>query len=348
MDDQANEIVFLLLGNNPTLPYSECASILKSNSIPFKELERLDEVLIVSAPTRACQVVARQAGLVRRACILLAESAKTPEAMLEAIDSLDFKGILKSRMSFAVRVKGVKGHSKGLSITGLEKELGRQIMRKVQSAKVDLEEPEVLFYTIITNDRALFCRNVVEVEERGFSQRRPGSRPFFHPSSIHPRLARTMVNLSGARPGSGFLDPFCGSGGILIEAGVIGCRLVGLDIDPRMTDGSKENLRALGLNSADICVSDARHIPLRQIDSVATDPPYGRSSSTRGNDTFVLVEKSLEAIASLLKPRSKICIAVPSEIDAREFRLDNLRLLEVHPFRVHRSLTRNIVTFLKE
>ena len=44
-------------------------------------------------------------------------------------------------------------------------------------------------------------------------------RPAPHPDiALSPRLARTLVNLAGAVPGQTILDPFCGSGTILVEA----------------------------------------------------------------------------------------------------------------------------------
>jgi tRNA (guanine10-N2)-dimethyltransferase len=347
MRDQAVELVFLLLGNNPSLPFSECESILESNNIPFKEIERHDQVLIVTAPVHACQVVARQAGMVRRACILLAKSGKAPKHILHAIDNLNLGEVLKAQTSFAVRVKGVRGHSRDINTTDLEKEIGARIKESVKWVKVDLESPDALFFVLITDGVALLCLSVEEIEEKGFGKRKPGSRPFFHPSSMHPRLARAMVNLSRARPGSTFLDPFCGSGGILLEAGMIGCNLVGVDIDPLMSYGSKDNLSALGIQSADICVGDARRIPLRDVDSIATDPPYGRSSSTKGDEVFVLVEASLREMASILKPHRRICISIPSDLSVRTLKVKGLKIDEIHPFRVHRSLTRNIVTFVR-
>jgi tRNA (guanine10-N2)-dimethyltransferase len=347
MDDKIMELVFLLLGNNPSLPFSECESILESNNVPFKEIKRLDQVLIISAPIDACRVVAEQAGMVRRACLLLTKCKKTREHILNAIRNLDLEEILKEQTSFAVRVKGVRGHSRGLNTTELEKEIGARINESAKWARVDLETPDVLFFTIITNDTALFCLSIEEIEEKGFGQRRPGLRPFFHPSSMHPRLARAMVNLSRVRPGSRFLDPFCGSGGILLEAGMIGCELVGVDIDPVMSNGSKENLRALGIQSSNICVADARKIPLKEIDSIATDPPYGRSSSTKGSQIFMLVEASLQEMASILKLQGRICISVPSDVNVKKLNIKGLKILEIHPFRVHRSLTRNIVSMVR-
>jgi len=345
MDDRTSKIAFLLLGNNPTLPYSECIRILESNKIPFAELNRFDQVLILRAPVDACQVVVRQAGMVRRSCILIAESHNAPRDVLQVISDLDLDGLLKRKRSFAVRAKGIKEYAKGINLSDLEREIGALIKGKASRIPVDLENPDILFYIIITSDKALICLNVAEAEEKGFTQRRPGFRPFFHPSSMHPRLARAMVNLSGAKPGSTFLDPFCGSGGILIEAGVIGCGAVGMDIDPWMAIGSERNIHQLGLHLTNVCVGDARHMPLREVDSIATDPPYGRSSSTKGEETPTLVEEFLEGVTPILRTGSRICLSIPSTINVNALTSKDLRLIEAHSARVHRSLTRRIAVF---
>jgi len=345
MDDRSNKIAFLLLGNNPTIPYSECISILESNKIPFTEVEKFDQVLVLRAPLDACKVVVRQAGMVRRSCILIAESLNTPRAILQVISDLDIDGLLRRQRSFAVRIKGIKEYAKGINLSSLEREVGTLIKGKASHVPVDLKNPDILFYIIIINDKALVCLNVAEAEDKGFTDRRPRFRSFFHPASMHPRLARAMVNLSGARLDSKFLDPFCGSGGILIEAGVIGCNTIGMDIDPKMVIGSKKNLSQFGLSLASVCVGDARCIPLREVDSIATDPPYGRSSSTKGEETPALVEEFLDRVTSLLKTGSKLCLSVPSSINLNVLTSRNLRIVEAHSARVHRSLTRRIAIF---
>ncbi|WXG45793.1 MAG: THUMP domain-containing protein [Candidatus Atabeyarchaeum deiterrae] len=348
MDGQQSKLVFLLLGNYSTLPYSECISVLESNKIGFKEIKRLDQVLILSAPAQASQVVVRQAGMVRRSCILLAESPSLPHSLFQAVDSVDLNQILRPETSFAVRVKGVKDSSKGLNISELEREIGGRIKRRNKWTHVDLDNPDVLFYVLMTDNRALFCLNMCEAEEKGFTQRRPSFRPFFHPSSMHPRLARAMVNLSGAKFGSRFADPLCGSGGILMEAGVIGCHIVGIDIDLRMAKGSKKNLDAFGLPLTNICVGDARHMPIMEIDAVATDPPYGRSSSTKGDQTSKLVEEFLREITWLLRAGSKVCLATPSSVDIDALVPRELTLTEKYSLRVHRSLTRIMALFVRK
>jgi DNA methylase len=52
-----------------------------------------------------------------------------------------------------------------------------------------------------------------------------------YPARMHPRLAREVVKLFTA-PGEVVLDPFCGSGTVLVEALVAGCRPQGVDLNP--------------------------------------------------------------------------------------------------------------------
>ncbi|NIP34812.1 MAG: methyltransferase domain-containing protein, partial [Thermoplasmata archaeon] len=74
-------------------------------------------------------------------------------------------------------------------------------------------------------------------------------RPFSHPISLHPKYARAMVNLAKVPLGGRILDPFCGTGGVLIEAALLGYEPLGSDIDPRMVEGSRRNLEAMGLQA---------------------------------------------------------------------------------------------------
>jgi tRNA G10 N-methylase Trm11 len=81
--------------------------------------------------------------------------------------------------------------------------------------------------------------------------------------------ARLLVNLVGAQAGTVLLDPFAGTGGIVIEAFAKGATVLSLDIDPRLRPG----LAALGATHH---VADACKLPFAtaSIDAVATEPPY--------------------------------------------------------------------------
>ena len=55
-----------------------------------------------------------------------------------------------------------------------------------------------------------------------------------YPARMHPGVARALIAELGA-PGARLLDPFCGSGSVLIEAMVAGLRPAGVDLNPLAT-----------------------------------------------------------------------------------------------------------------
>lgn len=52
-----------------------------------------------------------------------------------------------------------------------------------------------------------------------------------YPARMHPRLAETLLEHVGA-PGDVVLDPFCGSGTVVVEALAAGRRVIGTDLNP--------------------------------------------------------------------------------------------------------------------
>jgi tRNA (guanine10-N2)-dimethyltransferase len=154
-----------------------------------------------------------------------------------------------------------------------------------------------------------------------------------------------MVNLARARPGSKFADPFCGVGGILIEAAVIGCNVLGIDASTRMLRGARRNLRYFNLDALGFVNADARASPYRAgLDAIATDPPYGRGSSTFGAKLTTLVKEFLMGTRDSLCKGAHLCLSAPVEIDVETYGRDaGFKIKERHSVRVHRSLTRQFV-----
>src|SRR3989304_6270267 len=56
----------------------------------------------------------------------------------------------------------------------------------------------------------------------------------FHasPARMHPLTARRALVALGVKPGATVLDPFCGSGTVLVEAFRAGARAIGVDASP--------------------------------------------------------------------------------------------------------------------
>jgi tRNA (guanine10-N2)-dimethyltransferase len=90
--------------------------------------------------------------------------------------------------------------------------------------------------------------------------------------------------------------------------------------------------------------ADARFLPGHDLDAIATDPPYGRGSSTMGKKVTTLVNEFIEGAKSSLKKDAHICISAPVEVDVEGYAQHaGFALKEKHLARVHRSLTRQFV-----
>ena len=165
---------------------------------------------------------------------------------------------------------------------------------------------------------------------------------------MQAKLARVMVNLAQPKIGDLVLDPFCGSSGMLVEAGLIGCRVVGFDAKPHMLRGGLRNLRHYGTNLEGVVIADARHPPITKVDCIVTDPPYGRAASTLGTVTLRIAEDFLDAAVNLLPRGARICMAAPKTVNLGEVgEKAGFKHMESHFMYVHRSLTREVVVFKK-
>ena len=169
-----------------------------------------------------------------------------------------------------------------------------------------------------------------------FEQRRAHLLPAGHPAMTHPRLARAMVNLSGARE---ILDPFCGAGGILIEAGLCGLKTTGFDIDAEMLEHARKNLDSFGLK-ATLARKDATTFS-GHYEAVVTDLPFG--SSTK------LTDDAVDLYLSFLKNlrRNNIRKAVIGFPDFVDYKLlmkkAGLRITREFTYYLHKSLSKKIV-----
>jgi tRNA (guanine10-N2)-dimethyltransferase len=142
------------------------------------------------------------------------------------------------------------------------------------------------------------------------------------------------------------LDPFCGTGGVLLEAAAIGLRPIGSDRDRRMVVGTRATLRHDEANRGFV-VADAGHLPLRRgtVHGIATDPPYGRAASTAGESIRDLYDRAARAFADLLPSGAYAAIVLPD--GQMTDLLSGFELVESHALRVHRSLVRHFCAFIR-
>ncbi|MDA4111626.1 MAG: THUMP domain-containing protein [Thaumarchaeota archaeon] len=228
-------------------------------------------------------------------------------------------------------------------------DLGALIKAKT-NASVSLENPDIVFQLESTGREMVLGMSKDGLKTFTWRQRRPRARKFFLPSAIFPKLACLLVNLSRVKEDEYFLDPFCGTGSLLIESCLMGVNTLGFDLTRWIARGAQMNLKGFSIENGGVVRADSTnsHLPLRFVDAIATDVPYGRASSTKGKETKTIIKEFTKAAAEILSAsddtlkRSKYCVLMrPSEI---EFDYDEsaFELCEEHFLYVHRTLTRAI------
>ena len=133
------------------------------------------------------------------------------------------------------------------------------------------------------------------------------------------------------------LDPFCGTGVVLQEAALMGYKIYGSDLEPRMIDYSKANLDWLSttyhiqpvaptLQTADATI----HQWSEPVGAIASEVYLGRPFTSRPAqevlaqtvaDCNLITKKFLRNIHSQIKSGTQLCLAVPAwHMGAHQFK----------------------------
>ncbi|MBD3387753.1 MAG: methyltransferase [Candidatus Altiarchaeales archaeon] len=305
--------ILRISGEHERLPTAELEAVLEGEMLEWSfEVEGRTVVLdVVGEDPRFLQRLA----YTLKAAEYLGESDSLEELAGEVYDEIGDVNSFRVRGPPDVQVKfGEILHKMGLS--------------------VDLSNPEADI--VMVEFRGRHLAGLKTPLDREYEKRRPQHRPYFHPTSMHPKLARALVNLARVRPGDTVLDPFCGTGGILIEAGLMGLKVAGWDVDRRMVAGCRRNLREYGIEGE--VISEDALTGSKVVDAIVTDPPYGRASYTTDEVTG-LYDGFIRRAHRLLEAGSHISIVMPATYEPNT---EGYEIVGSHDVRMHKSLTRRI------
>lgn len=366
---QSSKIFFFLLsGENPELALFEFESVVSTLNIPGQIESSPDNRIVefnvgrefneISVSNIVLSLVKRMT-MVHFCCESLFKcefDENMPLSFIELTSRFDVSLVqnLDPDLSFSVKSKRI-GQPIGIfcqkKITQeVSAFVGAMIQKENPSKRVDLENPDEKFIVILSKFGFWLGKHFSSSLRNDVRKRTSHKRPFFHPSSMNPILQRTMINLSGIKPGEWLLDPFCGTGGGLLEAARLGINSVGVEIDRRMIWGSKKNL-ASDCETRDktyLVFGDATKLPFKKrfFSAIVTDPPYGTAASTQGLDLSDLLLDFIKEVSLLVKSQSRVVFAIPAEINiedkAKQILKANYRIFYQY---VHRSLTRKIIVF---
>lgn len=272
-------------------------------------------------------------------------STSSVEKLDEDVSSINWADYIDE--TFAVRVK--RFHS-DIDTVGTERKVGSLILENCNDIKVNLKKPKSLVRIVAFEDVVYIAIEKIKLNKKHFEDSKPHKRPFFYPGSMSPKLARCMVNLSRVKKGDLLLDPFCGTGGILIEAGLIGCKVVGSDIYWKMKNGTAINLEHYGITDYRTFNLDVRELKMyEKVAAVVTDPPYGISTTTGDIDGEDIFKEFFKSIYDNMLDDAYLCMASPHYVDLKPMADEvGFEIVEQYGIKMHRSLTRIISVIHKK
>ena len=189
-------------GEHHKLPRAEFEAVAAGEGITWNVVSESARTLIFDTPCKDSSLLKRLA-LTKTAGYYVG-SADDLHASAEEVHKL-----LKTSDSFRVKCNS----------ENLERKLGAAIHALGHEVKLKDADCEIFK-----------AENHIGVKiplNRDFNKRKPQHRPFFKPTSMHPKIARLLVNLAHVKAGNTVLDPFCGTGGILIEAALMKMKVSG-------------------------------------------------------------------------------------------------------------------------
>jgi len=330
--------MFELSKEHKTFPCAEVLATLNAEDINYMIVDSNEDVLVVD--------IGLDDLIIHRLAERLAFTFMIDEFLFSCPATLDNilqcaeKHPLIKEGSIAIRCKN---RSSSIQSQQLIDCLG-EIYTK--NRMVNLAFPKIELRAIVTENIAYIGIKKATLDTSHFQKRRGHFRPFLLPITLHPKIARALVNLSGVTKQQTLLDPFCGTGGILLEAGLLGIHIIGSDIDKKMIDGCRKNLEYYQLKNFTLFCADigdmSKHVCL--VDAIVTDFPYARATTTKGEQPTKLYNRAFMNISQILRKNGRAVIGLPNE-EIHTIGKKYLSVLETYSIRSHRSLTRHFIVY---
>lgn len=326
------------LGHEPLLSQAEIEAVFRAKNISFELNESTAKHLIIRTkkPLNEAALMLQLGGTVK-----ISERYETnrnqKQAILEYLTKNkpgEFAQSKQGKIEFSLSGPGAEH----LAIT-IKKDLkssgysARYIPAKNTATILHNKLVEKSSDFTLLNSNLYITRAIQPIED--FTRRDYG-RPRIDRQSgmLPPKLARLMINLAEAEPTETLLDPFCGSGAILIEALSLGFKnIIGSDLSQKAVENTKENVKWFYNNNViieqrnndiNIFPSDVNaltnHLKPNSIDIIITEPYLGRP--LRGNETKnFLIRQAIElrdlyhsafvTFSSILKPNGTVIFIIP-------------------------------------
>ncbi len=263
----------------------------------------------------------------------------------EFLDLKDFKDNLGDVSSYDSKsfLARVKKSRKAYKQDIKERDLARVLWDSLKNPKVDINNHEVEFNFIFIEHYEKFFFGVKLYENaKDYMRRMPKMRPVAMPYTLKSDMARAAINLLALKKGV-VLDPFCGIGGILLEAYDMNFEIIGNDISWNDLIYFKENFDYFYPNSeykrtlADSCTQFLKE---NTIDGIVTDIPYGKCSRKLGDDLY---NNFLISAKRYLKKGSRLIVIYSNHTKFKPIALKHFRQIKEVEEYINKDMTRYVL-----
>jgi len=367
---------FALLGAHPNISLAEIHAVTGSQPSWYEgEFATFDDVSWTFSDLQ------NRLGGVQKLGSIVGSVAKVETKELAAFLGADLvENFPEGKVHVGVSVYGVDGQKTGDTRTALKnlgfdiksylKDAGRSaryvISREPTLSSVVIKNNDLIkkgaeFVFIVRKDDILIGKTLA-VQDVDVWSHHDMDRPRRNAKQgmLPPKLARIMCNLASGNQSKGekeprtkteigtVLDPFCGSGTVLMEAGLLGAgKLIGGDIAHIAAEDSTTNLNWIrsenpSMPTAEIYVSKASDIASKMapnsVDAIVTETYLGRPR--KGVETVEDVKETIDYVETLyresfsilkttLKPDGIVVLTAPFHVvDDEIFELDGVRIME--------------------
>lgn len=248
------------------------------------------------------------------------------------------------KLTLGLSVYGMKVGPK--QIEDLSFDIKKGLKKKGRSARVVISQDSALNsaqvihnkllggfgfeFLLVVGPQEIYIAKTISVQDIDSYSKRDYNRPKRDTKvgMLPPKLAQIMLNLAGVGTQSTVLDPFCGTGVVLMEAALMGAKLVGSDLNRQMVEYTKENLEwlskeyKLNLRMEELACADAishkwRNHFDRVVSEVYLGPPLNYLPGSESLNKIVsnsnnMLNRFLVNLRLQLTPKSRCCIAVPA------------------------------------
>ena len=259
-------MMYFILGSHPNLSVSEIKAVLGKEFQPVFQSPTI--LLNKDASQDPAVLQERLAGVIKIGRIVENIQTWDVQKMTDLITDLIKSVEGKNKISFGLSLyhlddpQKTKGLEKQLDALGLTikkqlKLIGRPVRyvkgKEPRLSSAIVETNGLLTsggeFTLFVSKRGIFIGQTSTIQAFKTWSKRDFGRPRRDAKNgmLPPKLARMMINLSGVDPKkSTILDPFCGSGTVLMEAILMGFKeIVGSDIWQKAMDDTRMNMEWL-------------------------------------------------------------------------------------------------------